>query len=117
MAFEIWDVVLVPAVPNQENHQKTTTRPCIIIEDLEDKVVICPITKQLHQADRYDYSFVVEKDSEEGQAMGLSFDSLVVLDREVESYRFRLHKKMGECPESIINKIEELLQVKRLSTK
>ncbi len=45
MAFEIWDVVTVPAFPNQENNHKTTTRPCIIIEDLNDQVVICPITK------------------------------------------------------------------------
>ncbi len=36
MAFEIWDVMQVPAFPNQENTRFTTARPCIIIEDLGD---------------------------------------------------------------------------------
>ncbi len=67
MAFEIWDVVTVPAFPNQENLALTTTRPCIIIEDLQNQVVICPITKQLSQAHRYKYCFIVEKDSHVGQ--------------------------------------------------
>lgn len=113
MAFEIWDVVTVPAFPNQEDSKLSTTRPCIIIEDLQDQVVICPITKQLSQKDRYEYSFVVEKNSLEGKAMGLSFDSLIVVDREAVLEKLRLHKKIGECPDSIIEKIEDLLKEKK----
>lgn len=45
MVFEIWDVVNIPAYPNQENHHQTTARPAIIIEDFQDEVLICPLTK------------------------------------------------------------------------
>ena len=97
MAFEIWDVVQVPAFPNQENTRFTTARPCIIIEDLGDQVIICPITKQIHQGGSYKFCFIVERDSEEGLAMGLWFHSLIILDREYSFIKQRLHKKMGEC--------------------
>ncbi len=117
MAFEIWDVVTVPAFPNQENNHKTTTRPCIIIEDLNDQVVICPITKQLHQAKNYQYCFVIQQNSDEGKLMGLYFDSLIVLDRDAVLSKFRLHKKMGECPQIVIDRIEELLKQKQASSK
>ncbi|MBN2636001.1 MAG: type II toxin-antitoxin system PemK/MazF family toxin [Prolixibacteraceae bacterium] len=113
MAFEIWDVVTVPAFPNQENSKLSTTRPCIIIEDLQNQVVICPITKQLTQQNRYKFCFVVEKDSLEGKAMGLSFDSLIVVDREAVLEKVRLHRKIGECPDSIIERIEDLLKEKK----
>ena len=113
MIIEVWDVVIVPAFPNQENSSQYTSRPAIILEDLQDEVSIFPITKKLKQKERYKYCFIVKKDSEEGKEMGLQFDSLIVLDREVSVSKYRLLSKIGSCPESIIDRIEELLEQKR----
>ncbi len=41
--------------------------------------------------------------------MGLTFSSLIILDRLVIVKRFRLLPKIGECPDSIVEKIEEML--------
>lgn len=110
MGYEVWDVAHVPAYPNQEDQKEFTARPVIIIEDLQDEVAICPVTKQLHQAGNYTYAFVVTKDSPEGRQMGLTFDSLIVLDRIVQLKKIRLVGIIGSCPESVIEKIEELIR-------
>lgn len=110
MVFEIWDVVNIPAYPNQENYHQTTARPAIIIEDFQDEVLICPLTKQLHQEKKYRYTLKVLKNSNEGIQMGLTFDSLIVLDRTASLKKFRLAQKTGSCPQSIIDKIEEMLK-------
>jgi hypothetical protein len=113
MVFEVWDVVDIPAYPNQENPNETTARPAIIIEDLQEEVELCCLTKQLYQASKYKYCFVVKKDSPEGIQMGLTFDSLVVIDRIVTLPKFRLYYQIGTCPKSIIDRIEDLLRQKK----
>lgn len=55
MVYEVWDVVHLPAYPNQENPNETTARPAIIIEDLQDEVELCCLTKQVQQASKYEY--------------------------------------------------------------
>lgn len=110
MAYEVWDVTHIPAYPNQENFREVTARPAIIIEDLHDEVAVCCLTKQLHQAAQYKYSFKVYKDTPEGLQMGLTFDSLIVLDRILTLKKLRLVGIIGSCPQSIINKIENILQ-------
>ena len=110
MGYEVWDVVHVPAYPNQENQKEFTARPVIIIEDLQDEVAICPVTKQLHQAANYSYAFIIMKNSPEGRQMGLTFDSLIVLDRIAQFKKIRLLDCIGSCPDSVIEKIEELLR-------
>lgn len=109
--YEIWDVANVPAFPNQENIREVTARPVIIIEDLVDEVLLCPITKQLHQANRYKYTIMVKKDSQEGIQMGLTFDSLIVLDRSISLKKIRLAGKIGLCPQNIIEQIEDMLEM------
>lgn len=89
MVYEVWDVVHLPAYPNQENPNETTARPAIIIEDLQDEVELCCLTKQVQQASKYKYYFIVKKDSSEGIQMGLTFDSLVVIDRTIPLKKFR----------------------------
>ncbi|MCK9400166.1 MAG: type II toxin-antitoxin system PemK/MazF family toxin [Bacteroidales bacterium] len=42
--------------------------------------------------------------------MGLTFDSLIVLDRIEQFKKIRLVGRIGSCPESVIDKIEELLR-------
>jgi hypothetical protein len=113
MVFEVWDVVNIPAYPNQENPSETTTRPAIIIEDLQDEVELCCLTKQVRQASKYKYCFIVIKDSPEGIQMGLTFDSLVVIDRTIPLKKFRLSLKIGSCPQNIIDRIEELIRQKK----
>ena len=110
MPFEIWDVIDVAAFPNQENLKETTTRPAIIIEDLQDEALICPITKQLHQAANYKYTIQVNKNSVEAKQMGLTFDSIIVLDRHTTLKKIRLRSTNCSCPQIIIDKIEELIQ-------
>jgi hypothetical protein len=113
MGYEVWDVTNVPAYPNQENFREVTARPAIIIEDLQDEVSVCCLTKQLHQATKYKYAFVVKEDSEEGKQMGLTFDSLIILDRIFQFKKFRLAGVIGTCPQSIVDKIEEIMQLMR----
>jgi hypothetical protein len=109
MGFEVWDVTNIPAFPNQENLREVTARPAIIIEDLHDEVSVCPITKQLHQAAIYKYTLQILKDTPEGKQMGLTFDSLIVLDRIISLGKIRLACKIGTCPQSVIDKIDEIL--------
>lgn len=110
MGYEVWDVTNVPAYPNQENSREVTARPAIIIEDLQDEVSVCCLTSQLHQAAKYKYTFVIKEDSPEGKQMGLTFDSLIVLDRIFQLKKLRLAGVNGTCPQSVIDKIEEILQ-------
>jgi len=113
MGYEVWDVTNVPAYPNEEDYREVTGRPAIIIEDLQDEVSVCCLTKQLHQASNYKYTFVVKEDSPEGEQMGLTFDSLVVLDRIHIIKKLRLAGVIGTCPQSVIDKIEEIIQLMR----
>jgi len=113
MGYEVWEVTNIPAYPNQEDSREVTGRPAIIIEDLQDEVSVCCLTKQLHQAANYKYTFVVKEASSEGKQMGLTFDSLVVLDRILTIKKIRLAGIIGTCPQSIIDKIEEILQQMR----
>ncbi|MBP6977297.1 MAG: hypothetical protein PHD61_04785 [Bacteroidales bacterium] len=64
----------------------------------------------MHQAANYWHAFIVLKDTPEGRQMGLTFDSLIVLDRIAQFKKIRLVACIGSCPESVIDKIEELLQ-------
>ena len=113
MGYEVWDVANVPAYPNQEDYREVTGRPAIILEDLQDEVSVCCITSQLHQATRYKYTFTIKEKSPEGEQMGLGFDSLVVLDRILTIKKLRLSGVIGTCPQSVIEKIEEILQLMR----
>jgi mRNA-degrading endonuclease toxin of MazEF toxin-antitoxin module len=53
------------------------------------------------------------KDTPEGRQMGLTFDSLIILDRTESLRKLRLAGKIGSCPDSVIDKIEEILQKMR----
>ncbi|MEI6048891.1 MAG: type II toxin-antitoxin system PemK/MazF family toxin [Bacteroidota bacterium] len=117
MLYEVWEVVNIPAYPNQENPIETTARPAIIIEDLQDEVEICCLTKQIHKFSKYKYCFIIKKDSPEGIQMGLTFDSLVVVDRTVFLKKLRIADYIGSCPQNIIDRIEQLLKQKKSDNK
>ena len=107
--FELWDVVNVPAFPNQEQSSETTGRPAIILEDLENSVIIIPVTKQINQASRYQFILIIEKDTPEAKAMGLTYTSMLIIDRAFTLNKIRLTNVIGKCPDSVINKIEEMI--------
>lgn len=112
MKIEVWNVVNVPGFPNQEDHSQYTARPAVVIEDLFDEAVVCPITKQLRQTTNYKHTIEIKKNSPEGRQMGLTFDSIIVLNREIQLKKTRLAGKIGTCPDSIIKKIEALRVLK-----
>jgi hypothetical protein len=45
--------------------------------------------------------------------MGLTFDSLIVLDRILTLKKRRLSGIIGTCPQSIVERIEEIMQQMR----
>jgi hypothetical protein len=113
MPYEIWDVVGVPAFPNQENKKEVTTRPAIIIEDLQNEVLICPVTKQVHQSSKYKYTILIAKDSIEAKEMGLTFESIIILDRHEQLSKFRLKHTNCSCPSNIVEQIEVMIEQMR----
>jgi len=113
MRYEIYDVANVKAYPNQENEKETTARPAIVIEDLQDEVLLCPVTKQVYQAANYKYTIYVDKDSDDGKQMGLTFNSIIVLDRFATLKKIRLSPVIGSCTDNIIVQIENMLDTMR----
>lgn len=109
MSFEIWDLAKAE-YPYEEDRSQTKGRPVIIIDDLGDQFTLCPLTKQLRQGSRYKYTITIEKDSIEGIAMGLTYSSLIILDKLGDFRKILLFGKPTRCPDLIIEKIEELLE-------
>jgi mRNA-degrading endonuclease toxin of MazEF toxin-antitoxin module len=101
MSYKKWDVVFV-SFPNQEDKSKSTNRPAIILDVIDDTYKICPITSKLHQKKHYPNSIIVSKNTFECTCMGLISDSLIVVDRVeiINSDRF-LNKPFGTCPNTM----------------
>lgn len=96
--------------PNQENIKKSTVRPAIIVEDLEDEVEVVFMTCQTSQQKHYPDSFIVKKDSKEGKILKLTCDSLICPDRSFQVKKIRLFERTnGPCSEELLNKILEFL--------
>ena len=113
MPFELWDVVDVPAFPNQEDKKETTARPAVILEDLGREAMICPVTSQTQQQSRYSYTIFIDKDSQEGKAMGFTFNSIIVLDRHEILSKLRLRPTGCSCPPTIADKLDAMMEKMR----
>jgi hypothetical protein len=109
--MNIWEVFHCPAFPNQENNKECTARPAIVFENLQDDVEVFPVTKQIQNQAKYKKTIFVSKDSFEGREMGLTFDSIIILDRKSQLKKTRLVRKMGICPQTIIDRINEMLGI------
>ena len=109
MKYEIWDVVFTH-FPNQEDRSVTTARIALIIDDIGDKFTLCPFTKQLNKETYYKYTIRIEKESEEGRAMNLDYTSILIFDRLFDMPKYLMIKKTGTCPDTLIEKIEALLE-------
>jgi hypothetical protein len=63
------------------------------------------------------FSNKTQTHSPAGIQMGLTFDSLVVVDRTVFLKKLRIADFIGSCPQNIINRIENLLTQKKEDNK
>jgi len=107
--YSLGDVVNLE-FPNQENGKKSTYRPAIIVEDLENEAIIIFVTKQLHQQPLNPDSFVVDKDSDEGKQMGLGYHSLICPRRQEQIRKILINPPpRGRCSQEMIEKLEEFL--------
>jgi len=108
--YEVWDLVHCVGVPNQENPTQATARPVIIYEDLVETAIIIPLTKNINQEKKYNYTLRIEKDSEDGKILHLKNTSILALDRIVKISKYLLVRKIGKCSEDLIEDIEALIK-------
>ena len=113
--FRQWDIIFV-AVPNQEDQNKFTKRPAIILAVNNDKTVsICPIIKQIHQARNYKYAYEITPNSPEALGTNLNqLPSLVVLDRIANIPLTIIEFVFGTCPQALIDKIQFIIKENKL---
>lgn len=97
--------------PNQEDPNKTTSRPVIILEDHNTHVLVAPVTKQLRQAGNYKYYKIVRKTDPEYAKLGLSFESLIAIDRIAYFSKYIVsNTPFGECSEAFYNELMDLYE-------
>jgi hypothetical protein len=107
--YKTGDVIHVVYFENEENKDQGTARWLICLEDLGDKIVAVPLTKNTSQLTRYPKSFIITKDSEDGLMMGLLYDSLVIPSRVATIKKVQAHKN-GSCSEDLLDKLIELVK-------
>jgi hypothetical protein len=109
---QVGDVLLIPYFPHQEDREGEP-RWIIVIEDLESHYEIVPFSKQMHQISRYKKTITILHNSIEGQEMGLTSDSIIICDRNKQVPKSSLDrppcKKKGNCPQSTLDEILELI--------
>ena len=109
--YSAGSVLAIPYFPNQENSQNGEPRWIIVVEDLEDKVQILPLTSQLHQIKHYPKSIEIKKDSAEGLQMQLTSDSIILVERTLIWKKTMIEKAYikGTCSEELIDQICKLI--------
>lgn len=111
--LEVGDVVVLPFFHHQENRQKGEARSVIILEKFDDACCIVPLSCQDHQEVNYEKCFTIDKNSPDGQQMGLICNSLVIVDRESQYPKVVMNKiidKLGTCPDEVLDQIHELIR-------
>jgi hypothetical protein len=103
------DIIFVSFFANEENKTQGTSRWLICFEDLEDEIIVIPLTKNTSQIKYYPDSFIITKESEEGISMGLLYDSLVLPSR-AERIKKVSALKNGSCSEDLLDKLNELVK-------
>ena len=104
--LNIGDVVRL-FFPHQENKNEGECRLGIIVEDLQDKFLIVPLSCQVHQKHHYPNSFIIHQKSPDGKLMNLSCDSLVMPNRasQISKKFIRDTSYVGSCSEEMLDKI------------
>lgn len=111
--IETGDVIMLSFFPHEEDKTQGEARCVIVLEKYDDKCSIVPLTCQAKQSVRYNKFIEVEKNSDEGQEMGLICDSLIIVDREIELPKVVLNKILstqGTCPDDLLDEIHSKLK-------
>jgi hypothetical protein len=101
--FKPGDVIALPYFPNEENKNEGTARLVLIVEVFNDSYLIVPFTKQTHQSANYTKCIEILKESALGKNMGLLFDSILVLDRQLKINKIIAKPPiLGNCGEDFL---------------
>lgn len=101
--FKIGDVLAIAYFPNQENKNEGTARYILIIDVFDDGYCILPLSCQTHQASNYKKTIFIGKASPLGVKMGLTCDSILIIDRQIEIKKIVLKPPiMGNCGEEFL---------------
>ncbi|HTA28561.1 MAG TPA: hypothetical protein VK809_12285 [Bacteroidia bacterium] len=109
MTYKKWDVVFVSKFPNQENKKSYSPKPAIVLAVLVNKLRVCAITSQVHQAPNYKDTILIKENSQEIAAMNLDCESLIVLDRIEEIELANIKFSFGTCHSNTIRTIKGFL--------
>lgn len=97
------------AFPNQENNG-SSNKLCIIIDAELNCAYFVPCSTQTNQAWRYIKHIEIKQNSPEGIQMKLKEDSIIMIDRfDPLPYNIIENLHDGRVPESLLQKIEEML--------
>ena len=104
------DVISLPFMKNQENNEGTK-RWCVVTEKLEDEIEVVPLTKKTHQQKRYTKKILIKKKSKKGKQMGLTYNSLLMIDRteRIKLKYFNHFNKNGVCNKEMLEKLQKML--------
>lgn len=109
--LNVGNVIRLPFFPHKENKNEGECRLAIIIEDLQDKYLVAPLSCQTHQQRHHPNSFIILEKSKDGLLMNLTCDSLVMPKRASQISKKFLKEKdyVGDCDEEMVDKILKLI--------
>lgn len=100
------DVVWVK-FPYEENPARTKERPAILVEDeVDGKSLVVKCTKT--DKSKYGPCIFIQPGTKEYKLMGLSFPTYISINEEIELSKYFILRLIGFCPETIMDKIDEL---------
>ncbi|WP_131535508.1 type II toxin-antitoxin system PemK/MazF family toxin [Pedobacter nototheniae] len=105
-AYKRGDVLLV-YFPYQDDPDQSKKRPAVLLEDAIDDHIVVKCTKT--DKSQYGPCIFIEKDSEEYNEMGLWEPTYISIAETAELTKWDIYSYLGECPESLMDKIEKLL--------
>ncbi len=103
-AYKRGDVLLVYFPYDDEPTAKL--RPAVLLEDAVDDVFVVKCTKT--DRSKKGSCIKIEKDSSEYKMMGLWEPTYISVTESVMLTKYDIHSFLGECPEDLIDKIDEM---------
>ncbi|MBE5322116.1 type II toxin-antitoxin system PemK/MazF family toxin [Pedobacter sp. MR2016-19] len=106
-AYKRGDVLLV-YFPFQDNPNESKKRPAVLLEDAIDDHLVVKCTKT--DKSKYGPCIFIDKGTKNYNEMGLWEPTYISIGETVELTKYEIHSYLGECPEELIDKINELYQ-------
>ncbi|WP_029275267.1 type II toxin-antitoxin system PemK/MazF family toxin [Pedobacter borealis] len=106
-AYKRGDVLLV-YFPFSDDPNQSKLRPAVLLEDSIDDHIVVKCTKT--DVSKYGPCIKVNKGSSEYEDMGLWEPTYISITETAELKKHDIHSYLGECPESLIDKIDELCE-------